>query len=94
LTFEQPDFETFQNLSLAYEALRKGGNMPCILNAANEIAVEKFLKDEITFLEMPDLIAECMVKIPYLALPTLDDYIQSDKETRMLARTFSKVKIK
>jgi 1-deoxy-D-xylulose-5-phosphate reductoisomerase len=94
LTFEQPDLDTFQNLALAYEALRKGGNMPCILNAANEIAVEKFLKDEITFLEMPDLIAECMAKIPYLALPTLDDYIQSDKESRILARTILKMKIK
>jgi 1-deoxy-D-xylulose-5-phosphate reductoisomerase len=94
LTFEQPDLDTFQNLALAYEALRKGGNMPCILNAANEIAVEKYLKDEITFLEMPDLIAECMAKIPYLALPTLDDYIQSDKESRILARTILKMKIK
>lgn len=93
LTFEKPDLDTFLNLSLAYEALRKGGNMACILNAANEIAVEKFLHDEITFLEMPDLIAECMAKIPYIAIPALDDYIQSDTETRALARTFKKVKV-
>ena len=93
LTFEKPDLDTFLNLSLAYEALRKGGNMACILNAANEIAVEKFLHDEITFLEMPDLIAKCMAKIPYIAIPALDDYIQSDTETRALARTFKKVKV-
>lgn len=94
LTFEKPDTETFQNLSLAYDALRKGGNMACILNAANEIAVEKFLKDELTFLEMPDLIAECMAKVPYIAIPTLDDYIQTDCDTRVMARNISQMKIK
>ena len=92
LTFEKPDTETFQNLSLAYDALRKGGNMACILNAANEIAVEKFLKDELTFLEMPDLIAECMAKVPYIAIPTLDDYIQTDCDTRVMARNISQTK--
>jgi len=94
LTFEKPDIDTFQNLSLAYEALRKGGNMACILNAANEIAVEKFLKDELTFLEMPDLIAECMAKVPYIAIPTLDDYIQTDCDTREMARSITQMKIK
>jgi 1-deoxy-D-xylulose-5-phosphate reductoisomerase len=94
LTFDKPDMETFQNLSLAYNALRKGGNMPCILNAANEIAVDKFLKDEIAFLEMPDLIAECMAKVPYIAIPSLDDYIQTDRETRTIAGAFTQLKIK
>lgn len=94
LTFEKPDMDTFQNLSLAYSALRKGGNMACILNAANEIAVEKFLNDELTFLEMPDLIAECMAKVPYIAIPTLDDYIQTDCDTREMARSIAQMKIK
>ena len=94
LTFDKPDTETFRNLSLAYDALRKAGNMPCILNAANEIAVDKFLKDEITFLEMPDLIAECMAKVPYIATPSLDDYIQTDRDTRTMARSFTHLKIK
>jgi 1-deoxy-D-xylulose-5-phosphate reductoisomerase len=94
LTFEKPDIDTFQNLALAYEALRKGGNMACILNAANEIAVEKFLQDELTFLEMPDLIAECMAKVPYIAIPTLDDYIQTDRDTRAMARSITQMKIK
>jgi 1-deoxy-D-xylulose-5-phosphate reductoisomerase len=94
LTFEKPDIDTFQNLTLAYDALRKGGNMACILNAANEIAVEKFLNDELTFLEMPDLIAECMAKVPYIAIPTLDDYIQTDCATREMARSITQMKIK
>jgi 1-deoxy-D-xylulose-5-phosphate reductoisomerase len=94
LTFEKPDIDTFQNLALAYDALRKGGNMACILNAANEIAVEKFLHDELTFLEMPDLIAECMAKVPYIAIPTLDDYIQTDRDTRAMARSITQMKIK
>ncbi|ABG60237.1 1-deoxy-D-xylulose-5-phosphate reductoisomerase [Cytophaga hutchinsonii] len=94
LTFDKPDTETFHNLSLAYDALRKGGNMACILNAANEIAVEKFLQDEIAFLEMPDLIAECMAKVPYIVVPTLDDYIQTDTQTRALARAYTQVKVK
>lgn len=85
LTFEQPDLETFQNLSLAYQALEKAGNMPCILNAANEIAVDAFLKDKISFLGMSDLISTCMEKIPYLLQPTLDDYIQTDELTRIKA---------
>lgn len=93
LTFDAPDIETFQNLALAYEALRKAGNMPCILNAANEIAVEKFLKDEISFLEMPEMIAECMAKVPYIAIPSLEDYIETDTLTRRMAQAFSQPKI-
>lgn len=85
LTFEQPDLKTFRNLALAFEALEKQGNMACILNAANEIAVEAFLKDEIGFLQMSDLIETCMQKITYIANPNYDDYVNSDKETRIFA---------
>lgn len=85
LTFEKPDLETFRNLALAYEALRKGGNQACILNAANEIAVQEFLHDKIGFLEISDLIEQCLAKVPYIAVPSLDDYIETDRETRKLA---------
>jgi 1-deoxy-D-xylulose-5-phosphate reductoisomerase len=85
LTFEHPDLETFRNLQLAYDALAKGGNAPCILNAANEIAVAAFLNDEIGFLQMPDLIESCMDKVTYIAHPLLEDYVQTDAETRRLA---------
>lgn len=85
LTFEKPDLETFRNLALAYAALRKGGNQACILNAANEIAVQKFLNDEIRFLEISDLIEKCLAKVPYIAVPSLEDYIHTDVETRKFA---------
>ena len=84
-TFEKPDLETFRNLQLAYNAMEKGGNMPCILNAANEIAVAAFLKDKIGFLNMSDLIADCMEKITFVSNPTLEDYVATNKETRILA---------
>lgn len=85
LTFEKPDLETFRNLQLAYNAMEKAGNMPCILNAANEIAVAAFLKDKIGFLNMSDLIADCMEKITFVSNPTLEDYVTTNKETRILA---------
>lgn len=85
LTFEKPDLSTFKNLNLAYYALKKGGNMPCILNAANEIVVSEFLNENIGFLQMSDVIAECMEKMTYLSAPTLEDYIFTDKETRIKA---------
>ena len=85
LTFEKPDLETFRNLQLAYNAMDKGGNMPCILNAANEIAVAAFLKDKIGFLNMSDLIADCMEKITFVSNPTFEDYVATNKETRILA---------
>lgn len=88
LTFEQPDTQTFRNLQLAFDALEAGGNMPCILNAANEVAVDKFLKDEIGFLEMSDLIAGCMHKVSFIKKPSYEDYVLSDKETRILANAF------
>jgi 1-deoxy-D-xylulose-5-phosphate reductoisomerase len=87
LTFEQPDKESFRNLALAFEALNKGGNMPCILNAANEIAVEAFLQDRISFLGMSDLIADCMAKATFIAKPSYEDYVASDAETRIIAKT-------
>ena len=86
LTFEKPDLETFRNLQLAYNAMGKGGNMPCILNAANEIAVAAFLKDKIGFLNMSDLIADCMEKITFVSNPSLEDYVATNKETRILAK--------
>jgi len=85
LTFEKPDMETFRNLQLAFDALKQGGNQPCILNAANEIAVSEFLKDRIGFLEMSDLVEKCMNKISFISSPSLADYIETDKETRKLA---------
>ncbi len=85
LTFEKPDLETFRNLQLAYNAMEKGGNMPCILNAANEIAVAAFLKDKIGFLNMSDLIADCMEKITFVSNPSMEDYVATNKETRILA---------
>lgn len=88
LTFEKPDYETFRNLGFAFEALEVGGNMACIVNAANEIAVASFLRDEIGFLEMSDLIEDCMKKVTFVRTPTLEDYIETDKETRRLALEF------
>ncbi len=85
LTFEKPDMETFRNLALAFKALQRGGNMPCVLNAANEIAVAEFLKDNVGFLEMSDVVAACMDKVQFVAKPNLDDYIETDKEARRLA---------
>lgn len=85
LTFEQPDKETFQCLQLAYHAMHKGGNAACIMNAANEIAVAKFLNDEIGFLEIADIVGNTMEKMPHISQPTLDDYIASDAEARKIA---------
>ena len=85
LTFEKADFDTFKNLNLAYSAMEKGGNMPCILNAANEIMVDAFLKDKIGFLSMSDVIENCMEKITFVKNPKLEDYINTDRETRILA---------
>ncbi len=84
-TFEQPDTETFRNLALAIDAMRKGGNMACIVNAANEIAVAAFLEDRIGFLEMSDLIERCMQQVTFIAHPALEDYVQTDTETRRRA---------
>ncbi|UPT66752.1 MAG: 1-deoxy-D-xylulose-5-phosphate reductoisomerase [Sphingobacteriales bacterium JAD_PAG50586_3] len=85
LTFEQPDLETFKCLNLAFDALNKGGNMACILNAANEIAVAAFLQDKIGFLQIPELLANCMAKGTFIEKPTLTDYLETDAETRTFA---------
>jgi len=85
LTFEQPDLKTFRNLQLAYGAMEKGGNMPCILNAANEVAVSAFLHDEVGFLQMSDIIESCMAKVAYIANPSYEDYVETDRETRAQA---------
>jgi 1-deoxy-D-xylulose-5-phosphate reductoisomerase len=88
LTFEEPDPETFRNLGLAYEAMNKGGNMACILNAANEVAVDAFLNDKIKFLQIAELNERCMNSVSFIAKPTLDDYIATDAETRKVAASF------
>jgi 1-deoxy-D-xylulose-5-phosphate reductoisomerase len=87
LTFEKPDTETFSNLGLAFKALEMGGNMPCVLNAANEIAVEAFLQDRIGFMEMSDLVEKCLGKISYIKQPDYTQYINCDQETRQFAKT-------
>jgi len=89
LTFEKPDFEAFKNLGLAFDAMFRGGNAPCILNAANEIAVDAFLKEKITFTGMSDMIAMCLEKIAYISKPNLADYSDTDKATREFARAIS-----
>lgn len=90
LTFEKPDYEKFRNLRLAYDALRRGGNIPCILNAANEVAVDAFLKGKIGFFAMSDIIEQTISETAFISSPTLDDYIATDRETR--ARTSAKIK--
>lgn len=85
LTFEQPDKSTFRNLALAFLAMETGGNMPCVINAANEVVVAEFLKDRIGFLQMSDVIETCMNRISLSKKPTLQDFIETDKETRILA---------
>lgn len=86
LTFEQPDITRFRNLALAYEAMHQGGNMPCILNAANEIVVEAFLHDQISFLGMSDVIEQTMQKVSYIKSPGYEDYVATDKLARIIAK--------
>lgn len=85
LTFEQPDRETFRNLQLAFDALDRGGNAPCIINAANEIAVDAFLNDKIGFLEIAEIIEFCLGKATFVQAPAYQDYVHTDEETRRLA---------
>lgn len=86
LTFEKPDLETFTNLKLAFHSMNKGGNMPCVLNAANEIAVQAFLEDKIGFLQMSDVVGSTMEKIPFIQSPDYNQYVECDKEAREIAR--------
>ncbi|MFC2138155.1 1-deoxy-D-xylulose-5-phosphate reductoisomerase [Bacteroidota bacterium] len=90
LTFEQPNYNKFRNLALAFESMKKGGNMPCALNAANEIAVESFLNDEISFIQISDIIENTINKISFAKNLSLDDYIKTDQESREIAKSLIK----
>ncbi|WP_461640955.1 1-deoxy-D-xylulose-5-phosphate reductoisomerase [Labilibaculum euxinus] len=85
LSFEAADSKNFKNLNLAFQAMEKGGNLPCIINAANEIVVDAFLRDEVGFLRMSDIIEDCMHKTGFIKNPTYEDYVLTDKEARKLA---------
>ena len=85
LTFEKVDLKTFKNLDLSFKAAEKGGNLPCVLNAANEIVVDAFLNDKISFLSMSEIIENCMENITFVKNPNLEDYINTNQETRILA---------
>ena len=88
LTFERPNLELFPNLQHAYTALAHGGNMPCMVNAANEVCVAAFLNDKIRFIDMPLLIERAMQKTPYILSPTLEDYLETDKEVRRMGESW------
>ena len=88
LTFEKPDLERFPNLGLAYEAMRRGGNIPCVLNAANEVANLAFRESRCGFLQMSDIISETMAKAAFIAKPTYEDYVATDLEARKIANSF------
>lgn len=88
LTFEQPDPVRFRNLALSFEALEQGGNMPCILNAANEVCVSAFLNERVGFLQMSDVIEQTMQRVAFVAKPTYDDYVATDTEARRVANEF------
>ena len=90
LSFEHPDLHKFRNLALAYEAMRRGGNMPCVLNAANEVAVAAFLQDKVGFVAMSDLIEYTMLKADFIATPDYDDYVSSDSQAREIAGSYLK----
>lgn len=89
-TFEKPDMERFRNLAFAYEAIDRGGNMPCILNAANEVVVAAFLKERIGFLAMSDVIESVMAKMSFISKPAYDDYVVTDREAREMATSMIK----
>ena len=91
LTFEEPDLKTFRNLVLAMEALEKGGNLPCVLNAANEVSVYAFLRNRINFLDMTDVIEKVMQKVPFIEKPTLEEYFESDGQARTYAADLIKL---
>jgi 1-deoxy-D-xylulose-5-phosphate reductoisomerase len=93
LTFEKPDLETFRNLAIAYDALEKGGNAACIVNAANEIAVDAFLHDKIGFLDISDVIVESLAKIAFVGNPSFADYVATNEATRRFASEMIQVKV-
>ena len=86
LTFEHPDFEKFPMLGIAYEAIRRGGNIPCVLNAANEIAVAAFLNDQIGFMDIPRIAENAIEHAEYIPKPTYDDYVTTNRLTREYAQ--------
>ncbi len=90
LNFEKPDLNTFRNLSLAYEALDKGGNMACVLNAANEVTVQAFLEDKIKFLDIQEVNEKVMLRTAYIPHPNYDDYVNTDMEARKIAEELIK----
>ena len=90
LTFEKADSNTFRNLSLAYHAMKKGGNSACVLNAANEVVVDAFLKDKVGFLQMSDVVQNCLEKATFVANPNYEDFVSSDKQARQLAQQLIK----
>lgn len=90
LTFEKADMTTFPNLGLAFEAMKKGGNMPCVLNAANEVVVQAFLEDKIGFLQMSDIIEKVLAKTAFVKSPDYDTYVANDGESRILAKEYCK----
>ena len=88
LSFEAPDLKKFRNLALAFEAMKAGGNIPCAMNAANEVAVRAFLEKKIGFLQMPDIIERCMINITRIAQPGFDDYVETNSEARAMALNY------
>ncbi len=90
LTFEAPDYKTFRNLALAKESMQRGGNVPCVLNAANEVVVHAFLQNKVGFLEMSEMIEKTLEVVPFVAHPTIDDYMHTDKEARAQVTEFLK----
>lgn len=94
LSFQSADVKTFRNLALAFEALEKGGNMACIINAANEIVVDSFLRDKISFIEMPDIIEKCMSEIDFVEKPLYQDYVATDIATRERATALIRKQVK
>lgn len=93
LTFEKPDLETFRNLAIAYHVLEKGGNAACVINAANEVAVDAFLHDKIGFLEISDVILETLARVDYVQQPTYSDYVQTNEVARRLASEMIHLKV-
>jgi 1-deoxy-D-xylulose-5-phosphate reductoisomerase len=91
LTFEEPDMQRFPNLRLAYEAMEKGGNMPCILNAANEVVNLAFREGKCGFLQMSEVIEQTMGTTSFITEPTYEDYVQTDKEARKIAKELLKL---
>jgi 1-deoxy-D-xylulose-5-phosphate reductoisomerase len=86
LTFEEPDMQRFPNLQLAYDAIRQGGNMPCVLNAANEVVNLAFRENRCGFLQMSDVIARTMAQANFIPQPTYEDYVLTDKQARQIAK--------